>query len=216
MAQEIELKLAVSDDDVAPLLAWLDRHGEAAGEATLLNIYLDTPAHDLAHMKAALRLRRKGGSWLQTLKTAGSSDGGLAVRQEWETGVAGEAIEPAQLPAEAQQWLAPLVGHLAPVFRTDFLRRTWRLKVDGGGEIEAAFDVGLVKVTDSTGATLTETIQELELEWLAGDTAQAPAALLALGRTLGGVTNLTPSDLSKAARGYRLAAMAGATGQAGD
>ena len=67
MAQEIELKLAVPDGAMPALAAWLDGQGQARGEHTLLNVYLDTPARDLASARAALRLRRRGEQWLQTL-----------------------------------------------------------------------------------------------------------------------------------------------------
>ena len=93
MAKEIELKLALPDAALAAVAAWLDAHGEARGETTMLNVYLDTPARDLAQARAALRLRRKDDQWLQTLKTAGKSGGGLAARHEWETKIGGEAIQ---------------------------------------------------------------------------------------------------------------------------
>ncbi|ODV41023.1 toxin [Cupriavidus sp. UYMMa02A] len=204
MAQEIELKLAVPDDALAQLAAWLDANGEAKGEVTLLNVYLDTPERDLARARAALRLRRKGAQWLQTLKTAGQSRAGLASRNEWETEVAGEAIELQQLPDEARALLTPLAGRLAPVFRTDFARRTWILEHDGA-RIEAALDSGTI-TAPATHAQ--ERIQELELEWLSGDQSRAADTLHALGARLQAVATLTPSDLSKAARGYRLAGVA--------
>ncbi|MGO4157645.1 CYTH domain-containing protein [Cupriavidus sp. YAF13] len=212
MAQEIELKLAVPDGAMPALAAWLDGQGQARGEHTLLNVYLDTPARDLASARAALRLRRRGEQWLQTLKTAGKSEAGLAARHEWETRVAAEAIELDAFPPEARALLAPLAATLAPVFRTDFARRTWLIEQDGVS-IEAALDVGTISAPASAAQ---ETIQELELEWLPGDTrqaaptqAQAEAALRALALRLQHVAPLKPSDQSKAARGYRLAAGAG-------
>jgi len=201
MAQEIELKLAVPDGALDALAAWLDAHAEPRGTSLLRNVYLDTPARELAGARAALRLRSKGERWLQTLKTAGHSVGGLASRVEWETEVAGEALEPTRLPPEAQALLAPLAGRLAPVFRTDFTRRTWLVRQDGA-EIEAALDVGTIS---APGASGTEHIQELELEFLSGDAAGAEAPLRALAARLQAVAALTPFDLSKAARGYRLA-----------
>ncbi|MCO4892098.1 CYTH domain-containing protein [Cupriavidus sp. WGtm5] len=204
MPQEIELKLAVPDAALAPLAAWLDDHGQPQGEATLLNVYLDTPRRDLAQARAALRLRRKGEQWLQTLKTAGSSQGGLATRHEWETAIAGEAIELKSFPAEAQAVLAPLIGGLAPVFRTDFIRRTWIVTQDGA-RIEAALDTGTITAPASAAQ---ERIQELELEWLDGNAARAAEALRAFAAKLAAVAALAPSDLSKAARGYRLAGIA--------
>lgn len=207
MPREIELKLAVPDAALAAVAAWLDAHGETRGETTLLNVYLDTPARDLARQRAALRLRQKGSQWLQTLKTAGSSQGGLASRNEWECEVAGEAIELSRFPDDARAVLAPLAGQLAPVFRTDFVRRTWIITQDGA-RIEAALDTGTIT---APGQAQVETIQELELEWLPGkdddggdDSHRAEAALRAFAARLAHVAPLTPSDLSKAARGYRL------------
>lgn len=224
MAQEIELKLAVPDAAAAAaLVAWLDANARAVGQSHLLNVYFDTPAHELAQARAALRLRRDGARWLQTLKTAGRSEAGLATRNEWETEVAGEALEPARLPAEARALLDPLAGRLQAVFRTDFVRRTWRLRcpLTGGGEgqieaeIEAALDAGEIAAVTRDGTTRTsahETIHELELEWLSGDPSYAAATLRALGERLGTVAALTPSDRSKAARGYALARQAGQAG----
>ncbi len=203
MAIEIELKLAVPDAALAAVAAWLDANGQPRGELTLLNVYLDTPARDLAQARAALRLRRKGEQWLQTLKTAGKSAAGLAARHEWETPVAVEAIDLARFPDDARAVLAPLAGQLAPVFRTDFTRRTWIVEQDGE-RIEAALDTGAIS---APGTSRTERIQELELEWLpreGADAHHAEAALRAFALRLAHVAPLTPSDLSKAARGYRL------------
>lgn len=207
MAKEIELKLALPDAALAAVAAWLDAHGEARGETTMLNVYLDTPARDLAQARAALRLRRKGDQWLQTLKTAGKSGGGLAARHEWETGIGGDAIELDRFDAQARGVVAPLAERLAPVFRTDFVRRTWIVEQDGE-RIEAAIDTGTIS---APGTAATERIQELELEWLPGkgattdqDEARAEAALRAFAQRLGHVAPLTPMDMSKAARGYRL------------
>lgn len=205
MAREIELKLAVPDGALAPLADWLDANALPRGEFELRNTYLDTPDHALARSRAALRLRRKGEQWLQTLKTAGSSAGGLAVRNEWETPVDGEAIDLSRLPEEARTLLAPLADRLAPVFRTDFHRRTWLIRGDDG-DIEAALDRGAIMLPASpASAAASEPIQELELEWLSGDAAHAERALQTLGERLRAIAPLTPSDASKAARGYRLA-----------
>ncbi len=207
MAREIELKLAIPDAALAAVAAWLDANGQARGEVTMLNVYLDTPARDLARARAALRLRRKDAQWLQTLKTAGKSTGGLAARHEWETEVAGEAIELGRFDDEARAVLTPLADRLGPVFRTDFVRRTWIVEQDGE-RIEAAIDTGTIS---APGTTATEPIQELELEWLPRqhakadvDEAHVEAALRGFAKRIAHVAPLTPMNLSKAARGYRL------------
>lgn len=214
MAKEIELKLAIPDARSAHAVAqWLDQQGQACGAFELANLYFDTPAGELARARAALRLRRHGEQWLQTLKTAGRSEAGLAVRDEWETPVDGEALQPQRLPQDAQALLSPLLPRLVPVFRTDFHRRVWRIR-RGGGEIEAALDQGSIVAAaqfagpegnDSGNNARSETIDELELEWIGDDATAAGPALRALAAELAQVAALIPSDRSKAARGYRLA-----------
>lgn len=204
MAQEIELKLAIPDDAAsAALVRWLDANGQRDGDFALTNVYLDTPQRELAAARAALRLRRHGGQWLQTLKSAGESRDGLATRQEWETPVSAEAIELERLPEAARSLLAPLYDRLQPVFRTDFRRRTWRIGFDGA-QIEAALDLGEIT---APGRSAREPIHELELEFLSGNVADAGQALRSLAGQLQAVAQITPSDRSKAARGYALAGL---------
>jgi inorganic triphosphatase YgiF len=83
------------------------------------------------------------------------------------------------------------------------VRRTWIVEQDGE-RIEAALDSGTIS---APGTSRTEHIQELELEWLhreGADDSHAETALRAFALRLAHVAPLTPSDLSKAARGYRL------------
>lgn len=84
MPTEIELKLSVPSRVAGclyrhPLLA-----GVTAKRHQLQNIYFDTPELSFRNRGMALRLRRKGGRWLRTVKTMASGSGGLAVRGEWE------------------------------------------------------------------------------------------------------------------------------------
>lgn len=224
MSAEIELKLAVATEQVAPLVAWLEREAGTPVQQALHNIYLDTPDLALHRQRAALRLRevtRDGTShWVQTLKTAGRSLNGLAVRNEWECPVADAVLEPERLPAAAQAILQQLTATPTPIFRTDFIRHAWRVAVPGG-KVEIAFDDGAITLIDhSHNASLP--IRELELEWLgagdqndddganngaaaSGDTAAlAEAALRMLAARLHAVGPCVPSDVSKAERGYQL------------
>jgi len=74
MSVETELKLRIAPEHMArlkrdPLLKTM-----AAGRAStrrLHNVYFDTPSLDLHRHQMALRLRRVGGTWLQTLKGGG-------------------------------------------------------------------------------------------------------------------------------------------------
>lgn len=213
MSAEIELKLAVATEQVTPLLAWLEREAGAPVQQTLRNIYLDTPDLALHRLRAALRLRevnRDGSThWVQTLKTARHSIDGLAVRNEWECGVAAAALEPDRFPEPARAILEQLAATPAPLFRTDFIRRTWHISVPGG-TVEIAFDDGAVTLMGNTDRASLP-IRELELEWLgtATDgnppaTAEVAAELRALAARLNAAGPFVPSDASKAERGYQL------------
>ena len=202
MATETELKLLVDPAAIEqlkqhPLLATANRQ-----DARLLrNTYYDTPALELAAARVALRVRQQGERRIQTLKTRGQSVDGLHQRGEWEWELDNDRLDPALLQADIWPATLPLAEQLAlePVFTTDFRRRLWWLRFDGT-EIEVALDQGEVACSGPEGVRLTDPICELELELRSGPAA----ALFALARTLGEQTELRPSDISKAQRGYRL------------
>jgi inorganic triphosphatase YgiF len=239
MATEKELKLALGEPrnnpsglpsttaDVATQVASITRffatHSAQPGKTFLLgNVYFDTPDLDLARDKVALRLRRTPTGWLQTLKTAGHVKDGLHARGEWELPVNDDALDlPALLAicddADAVRSLVQHAPRLASVFRTDFERTTWDLTINGS-DIEAALDLGKVHLGDSIAGlapspadiaanSVEVPIREIELELKAGD----ESALWQLARTLqDAIPGLKPDDVSKAARGYRLAREAAA------
>lgn len=202
MATETELKLLLEPAATEQL----SRHPllGAAGEPTehwLYNTYYDTPELDLAAAKVALRVRRQGERFIQTLKTRGQSIDGLHQRGEWEWDLDDATLDPARLTGDI--WpaaLPPAAGlTLLPVFTTDFRRRLWWITF-AGAEIEVALDQGDVVCECPGGQRLTDPISELELELKSG-----PAeALFELAQQLGEQIALQPGDISKAQRGYRL------------
>ena len=214
MAREIELKLAVSAGAHDTLVGWLDAHAQAAGSVELGNVYYDTADQALARNRAALRVRRQGSQWLQTLKTAAVSTSGLSARHEWEVPLQNDALSVdafvANNAAEAADYVRPHAAALAPLFRTDFTRRLWHVRAEGG-EIEIALDAGAILIP---GTQAREPIDELELEWkpTAGSALSEDAIaerLRAWTETLhAAVTGLMPLDISKAQRGYQLRAKA--------
>ncbi|WP_104656936.1 CYTH domain-containing protein [Ralstonia insidiosa] len=219
MAREIELKLAVPAGAHDALVGWLDTHAQAAGSVELANVYYDTPDQALARNRAALRVRRHGNQWLQTLKTAAVSTAGLSARHEWEVPLQSDALSvdafAAHNATEAADYVRPHAAALAPLFRTDFTRHLWHVAADGG-EIEIALDAGAILIP---GTDAREPIDELELEWkpAAGSTLSEDAIAERLHgwtQTLrAAVPGLAPLDISKAQRGYQLRASA-AGGQA--
>lgn len=208
MPQETELKLSLAPADLPRLRA----HPLLAAEPRtrhLLNTYFDTPDHALAAARMAVRERMVDGQTLLTVKTAGSSLGGLSRRGEWEAPTAPGAFDFAALVDDAvlATQLLALRPRLLPLFRTDFIRHTWVLPV-GEARVEVALDQGHISVPGSAsahGPDASEPLLELELELLQGpeDALHTLATKLA-HRPDGGTLALTPSDRSKAERGMAL------------
>lgn len=175
---EIELKLQVPParaDAVRRAVA-----GRAAAAPLRLQAaYFDTADRALAGAGLALRLRREGRRWVQTLKGAG--DDGLT-RLEHEVPRGAAAAMPAldltlhhgtPVGARLAAVLAePDRGEPLLVFRTD-VRRTAREQRVAGARLELAFDEGRIVAGDAFAP-----VCELEIELLAG----TPDALLAAAR----------------------------------
>ena len=199
VATEIEFKLAIAPAEAAafkrhPLLATL-----RPLRRRMLNTYFDTPELALAGKRMALRLRRTGGKWLQTLKAvgAGGAAAGLHRRSEWEYPLATGALDLALFSGSALDALKAdrLAAQLRPVFTTDFMRTAWIVEPVPGTRIEVALDQG--RISSGSREVL---ISEIELELLEGDAA----ALYDLAAQLQQQVTLCPDSVSKAERGYRL------------
>lgn len=197
MADEIELKLALAETDHARFLRHpLLRTAGKRHSAQLDNIYYDTGDLQLRRNGVALRLRRKGSNWLQTVKLAGQAGAGLSSRPEWETPYSGHFDFSAIEDAALRTWLQRprLLARIVPVCETRFHRITWELEC-ATGTVLVTLDRGWVIASGRR-----EQISEVEIE-LAG----APVAeLFRCAAQLGERIALTPAVLSKAERGYRL------------
>jgi len=203
---EIEFKLAIAPGDVERLRAHPHLREVSLGPAQtrpLDNRYFDTPDHLLAQNAMALRLRRDGERWVQTLKTAGHGTGAMSTRHEWEMPVAGPRLELARLARTPLARLRPmreLAASLAPRYATDFTRELRTIACADGTRAEFAIDIGEVIVDDAHGRR-TAPICEVEVELLEGE----PRTLLRLVQTLARDIALVPCFDSKAARGDALA-----------
>ncbi len=205
---ETELKLALPGTDPSELLHRLSRtpvlRRRKPQQQVLHSIYFDTPQHHLRRAQAALRIRRVDGGaaprWLQTLKTGAQGSSALSRRGEWEVPVAGPALEPGALDATAWSRIDPdgaWIGILEPCFVTTFTRTIWLVRRRDGSVIEVALDIGSV-THDGRSAP----ICELELERKAGPVS----ALFELAQQIAQSVAVLPSAMSKAQRGYALAA----------
>jgi len=197
MAEEVELKLALAEVHQARFLRHpLLKQAVARYVETLDNIYYDTTELSLRRRGIALRLRRKGRDWLQTVKLAGSSAAGLSSRPEWETPYSGHFDFSGVDDSSVREWLQrpKLLARIVPICETRFRRITWKLPA-APGAVLLTLDRGWIIASGRR-----EAISEVELE-LAG----APVhAIFGLANQLAQRTALTPAVWSKAERGYRL------------
>lgn len=197
---ETEVKLAMTPKALRRLLVsplWsIWRTSDALQR--LRTLYFDTPDGALAREGVALRVRRCGRDWVQTVKSGGGSVGGMHRRQESEARVGGPWPELAKAPAVL---LRGALGReevragLMVVFETRFDRLARSVHTASGAEVEVAFDRGRV-----VAGRQQVPICEVELELKSGSRSD----LLALARAVvreGGWLD----DVSKAARGCRLA-----------
>jgi triphosphatase len=208
--REVELKLHVPAAS-APLI-WTHPLVIAATTgaprvARVDNRYFDTDDRALAQAGVALRLRRIGRQWVQTLKASAPGDGAVSARREWEMPVAGPALELGRLrdtPLAALGSTRVLARRLAPVFTTNFRREMRLLRLPDGTVVECALDVGTI-VAGRGRARRTLPIHELEIEVKARGEGDEVDAILRLAERLGASVPLVPLADSKAARGHRLA-----------
>jgi inorganic triphosphatase YgiF len=199
MAVETELKLRIAPERLAKLKRHpLLKAHQLARPMTrrLYNIYYDTPKFELHQSGMALRLRRSGRQWLQTLKGGGSVHGGLHQRNEWEMPVSGPALD-FSLP-QATAWKDVLPKHLRkqlrPVFVTDFSRNS-RMLLWQDAQIELCMDQGEVSTEKSRAP-----VCELELELISGK----PQQLFGLALALLDIVPFELESISKAEQGFHL------------
>lgn len=203
MKQEIEIKLEVAADKLELLTQsrFFQEKIHLMQTLKLENTYFDTRLLALNSKKIALRIRKVRNGYIQTLKTQGSSDKGLHKRLEWEWDLAENHLNRELLPKE--HWPSDVeIDDLTAVFTTNFSRQVCQFDhVGQDGKLsclEMALDLGEVAVF---GLTERVAISELELELIEGceSAVTEVAGILAEQCPF-----LTPSNTSKALRGYNL------------
>jgi inorganic triphosphatase YgiF len=200
---EIELKLLVPPEallriDRHPAVRLVRRGG--ARKLALATVYYDTPEAELARAGMALRLRRDGARWVQTLKGGGTAAAGLHARDEIEWDLTGQTLNVGLLDDTPYAELfakRKVRGRLQPVFTTEFERSVRTLAFPDGTRAELALDRGVIRAGRHAAP-----ISEAEIELKAGD----PAQLFALARAIARDVPLRLGHASKAERGYALGA----------
>ena len=195
---ETELKFQVPPERRAALLRAV---ATARVQRTRLQaVYADTHDHRLAAAGLALRLRKEGRVWVQTLKGRGD---GLMQRVEHELRLPTQAGVPALdrsrhdgTPAGALLDAAlGTDGTLAPLYRTDIQRLHRRVR-HAGAVIEIAYDVGRIH---AGGRWLP--VDEIEFELISGPADALPALAARWVQRHG----LWWDVRTKSERGFRLA-----------
>lgn len=195
MAVETELKLALAPMAwrlVAqhPCLAHLPMQSRR-----LYNTYFDTPDRVLAANGLALRFRKQGRQWRQTIKSSDERGTALTQRLEWEFPAEYGQFDFSPIDcARVRRRLEKALPELQPVFTTHFLRQSWLLHTDSAC-IEVALDRGRI-----VSGARSLPISEMELELRTGSVAD----LFALASALQATLPLSPALASKAERGYLL------------
>lgn len=205
MPTEIELKLRFSPQFIVaikelPLLK--DFSIAAPAEQDIFSIYFDTPDFILRSHRIALRTRKIGDQWLQTIKSNGTAQIGLHRHQEWEFPITTEKPEFDQIRDQDLKIFffdKKLRDSLQPVFTTDFHRTTYLLEPSEKFKLEFCLDAGKIIANNRTAL-----ICEVELELKAGNSQQ----LMEFGRMLQALCpfQLIPENASKAMRGFDLLA----------
>ena len=205
---EFELKLGIPADRLPALKKALAR-GTVRNER-LRAVYVDSEDGVLARSRVALRLRKEGRIWMQTLKAgtdhsvrrlehnvripgaAGAAAPALDLSRH-DTSPAGEALRAALMGKHGGGEGGAVA--LTPRFEVD-VRRSSRTLRHAGAAIEIALDIGSIRAGSAECK-----VCELELELKSG----AEAALFSLAERWVAAHGLWLADASKAERGDRLA-----------
>ena len=150
MPQEIEIRFAARPEDLPRLARGPSLHGFTMGPPEtrrLSTIYYDTPGFGLAKAGLALRVRKSGRRFLQTVKNENS--GALASeRGEYECPLPSSTPDLRFIPDPGmREKLQAIAGgeSLEPVIETDFQRTTRSLTTESGDEVELALDKGEIR-----------------------------------------------------------------------
>ncbi len=206
---ELELKFSVLPERLQAVRDAMVSAAAAAGQGAqrqrLQAHYFDTPDGALGGARLALRLRKEGRRWVQTLKAQGTSHL-HRLEHEVELPTSGPAmpmLDPArhhgtEAGDRLEDALKRAGAGLPPLARygTDVRRRRLLVEADGG-QVEIALDEGRILA----GAESLP-IREIEFELKSGE----PAAMFEVAEAWRAAHGLVLAAASKAERGERLAA----------
>lgn len=198
--REIELKFTVDKQAERNVISRLRKiHGTTHRRKMLHSIYFDTAGHALKNAGMALRLRKNGRGWIQTVKSGRGLHVGLSQVEEVENQILSDRPqigEIANLPLRTR--VAGLVGkdELIAVCETRISRTAYDVDLGEGSRAELAVDRGEIVAGGKQAG-----IHEIEIELVAGKVGD----LFEFARAIFPDGGFQFSRYSKGARGYMLA-----------
>src|SRR5215469_9244428 len=196
---ERELKFAIDPQDLPAVRRAVAAMAQGrSGRSTLVSTYFDTPDRALNKGRMALRVRKQGRRFVQTVK-ADDDGGDITARGQWEDAIGRPDPDLAAPQSGARLQQVVNGSALNPLFTTTVRRTVAILAPLPTTLIEAAIDEGEIRAADGT---VSEPIAELELELKIGE----PAALYDTALRFLDIAPLRLEPRSKAERGYRLTA----------
>lgn len=193
----LALRFAVGAEAL-PRLRRLDLFaGTLSFRRSITSIYYDTPDLTLKRRAVALRIRRDGRVYRQTVKAGYIGDRTVPEEHRWHATVP-HAMPDLSAP-ELRDWLGDLdSAGLQPVFASRIRRTTRLLQPAPDTIVEVSFNRGLVATPGGSEVA----ISEIDLDLRQGDVE----ALFAVARILNQAADLRIEPRSLAARGYALIA----------
>jgi triphosphatase len=200
---QIEREIKFRLPEQAARRVWrIARAAQAPRSRVVTSIYYDTGKERLRRAGIALRLRRDGRRWVQTLKADAAPKAGFAQRAEWEAPAHSARLDVAAFPraetmAATGLDLARLAPRLRPLFSARFSRKSAAVIINRATRAEIRVDHGHLAAGERR-----EVLGEVEIELKAGNVAE----MLRYAGTIAKPLGLEIEFESKAERGYRLLA----------
>lgn len=166
----------------------------------LVTSYYDTTDRRLSQRGVALRVRKKGRTYTQTVKAKALQSAAMSERPEWNVDVTSARPDLSVLPRQAKSRVGLVLPHeLKKLFTVDVERKKAVVELPAGSalgsaEVEIAIDRGVVRAGQKS-----VDMTELEIELIAGD----PNAIFEFAMQLSD-SGLSVNQVTKAETGYRL------------
>lgn len=196
MPRERELKLEIQSASLPRVEQWLQANrAKRTAARAMISIYFDTPDFALRRAGVALRVRKSGWVYTQTIKLSGAQTAGLFDRDEWESSVSGFEPDLTQARKTGLKLFRSknICAGLGPVFEVTTRRADFVL----ANEQDIAFSIDRGSIITDAGRTR---FCEIEIETRDGSLH----SVFEIARSLARLAPVSVGTAAKSDRGYRL------------